>query len=123
MVGPTLQTSEQEGQPEKLSPIERVLALLSRARPSPRGFVAHCPAHNDRHPSLVLWEDDDGNCRIHCFADCSRAAVCAALGLEEIDLYTHNGYRPQRSQPVRTIDILDLAIEKHIPPAYSPPGG
>ncbi|MER3481310.1 MAG: hypothetical protein C4327_12775, partial [Meiothermus sp.] len=38
----------------------------------------HCPAHDDRHPSLSLTERN-GRLLLHCHAGCTQQAVIAAL--------------------------------------------
>ncbi len=43
------------------------------------GWMAHCPAHDDRTPSLSLCDTADGGVRTHCFAGCERRFVLAAL--------------------------------------------
>lgn len=52
-----------------------------------RAWVARCPNHEDRMPSLSVRETDDGRWLLHCFAGCETYAVLAALGLEMTDLY------------------------------------
>ncbi len=42
------------------------------------GWVAHCPAHNDRHPSLSI-DVRGGKVLFCCHAGCSQAALIAAL--------------------------------------------
>jgi len=42
------------------------------------GWVAHCPAHNDRRPSLSIT-DREGKILVCCHAGCSQAEVIAAL--------------------------------------------
>ena len=44
-------------------------------------WVALCPAHDDRNPSLSVKTGDDGRALIHCHAGCSFEAIVAALGL------------------------------------------
>lgn len=71
-------------------PIERVLNALRDAGCRPRrvrhGWVAHCPAHDDRKPSLSIAEGRDGRCLIRCHAGCSPEAVLRALALTFVDL-------------------------------------
>jgi hypothetical protein len=100
----------------KQPPIERVLALLPSAKPCANGFTAQCPAHNDKTPSLAIWEDKDGHCGLKCYAGCSRAAICDALGLAETDLYLSSGRRAHKQTAVHGLTLMDLAIEKHIHP-------
>ena len=42
-------------------------------------WMAHCPAHRDRTPSLSIRETDDGRVLVHCFAGCSQHDVINAL--------------------------------------------
>jgi hypothetical protein len=64
-----------------------VLARLKLVRPSRLGWVALCPAHPDRSPSLSIREGDDGRTLVHCFAGCSVDSIVAALGLKLSDLF------------------------------------
>lgn len=50
-------------------------------------WVARCPAHEDRSPSLSIGEAEDGRVLIHCFAGCGAAEVMSALGLSLTDLF------------------------------------
>ncbi|HEY1350281.1 MAG TPA: CHC2 zinc finger domain-containing protein, partial [Ktedonobacteraceae bacterium] len=98
-------------------PLERVLALLSEVKRVGRSYAALCPAHLDRTPSLSIWEDSsDGHVMFKCWSHgCATDAICAALGLEQSDLYRTGG-RPRKRGPVRKIDVLDLAVDKNISP-------
>lgn len=51
------------------------------------GFMAQCPAHDDRNPSLSVKRADDGNVLVHCFAGCTTEAICSALGIKVRDLF------------------------------------
>lgn len=51
------------------------------------GYLARCPAHEDRLPSLSISQAGDGRLLIHCFAGCDTAAVLAALGRGFADLF------------------------------------
>jgi len=42
------------------------------------GYVARCPAHDDKNPSLSL-KDEDGKILVHCHAGCEQGAVVEAL--------------------------------------------
>lgn len=53
------------------------------------GWVARCPAHDDRTPSLSI-DERDGKILIHCFSGCEQRAVIAAL--------TARGLWPEREQ-------------------------
>jgi hypothetical protein len=53
----------------------------------PGRWIARCPAHEDKNPSLSLRELDDGRILLHCFAGCATADVLAAVGLSMADLF------------------------------------
>ncbi len=42
------------------TPIELVLSKLPDAKPSGKGSIARCPAHDDKNPSLSITEGDGG---------------------------------------------------------------
>jgi len=66
--------------------LHRVLARLARVRHNGRGWIACCPAHTDRSPSLSIRENN-GRVLLYCFAGCPVEAVCTALGLDMKDLF------------------------------------
>ena len=45
------------------------------------GYMCQCPAHDDKNPSLSVWEDEDGKPAVNCFAGCSTNDIWAALGI------------------------------------------
>jgi putative DNA primase/helicase len=51
------------------------------------GWMARCPSHEDRSPSLSIAEGRDGRVLMHCFAGCAVEQVCAAAGFELRDLF------------------------------------
>lgn len=71
-----------------MSPADTVVAKLDGVKQvGPAEWVARCPAHDDKSPSLALREADDGRLLVHCFAGCSAVEVMAALGLCVSDLF------------------------------------
>jgi DNA primase len=54
------------------------LAARLRARKSGRSFLACCPAHNDRDPSLSITQGHS-TILLHCFAGCDPADIIAAF--------------------------------------------
>lgn len=56
-------------------------------RTGPGRWLARCPAHPDRHPSLAIRELPDGRVLIHDFAGCNVESVLSAVGLTFGDLY------------------------------------
>ena len=58
---------------------EEIASGLGRFSKSGGGFVAPCPAHNDRNPSLSISETKEGKILVKCHAGCSNDAVVAEL--------------------------------------------
>jgi putative DNA primase/helicase len=56
-------------------------------RNGPRGFMARCPAHPDRTPSLSIREGDDGRILVYCHAGCSTKSVLDTMRLTFRDLF------------------------------------
>jgi putative DNA primase/helicase len=48
-------------------------------RKTGRGWMARCPAHDDREPSLSIRDADDGTVLVRCHAGCDQGQVIAAL--------------------------------------------
>lgn len=67
--------------------LDVLIARLNGVRRCGRGFVAKCPAHEDKHPSLSIGEGPDGRVLLHCFGGCAAPDVVAALGLRWQDLF------------------------------------
>lgn len=85
-----------------VQPIETVLKRLDGAHKSGAGWTAHCPAHEDRSPSLSIREGDDGRVLLRCFAGCTFDALCAALGLAQSDLFATEGeHAVERLEPAQ----------------------
>jgi hypothetical protein len=87
-------------------------ALLSRLdgvkRTGVDRWLAKCPAHDDKRPSLAVRELDDGRVLVHDFAGCAVEDVLAAVGLPFDALYparpTHRG-KPER-HPFPAADVV-----------------
>lgn len=45
-------------------------------------WIARCPAHEDRDPSLSITEAPDGRVLVKCFAGCGALDILTAVGLE-----------------------------------------
>ncbi|MDE2264100.1 MAG: hypothetical protein KGL45_16380 [Gammaproteobacteria bacterium] len=64
-----------------MSAAATVLDRLDGVRQSgPGRWLARCPAHEDRSPSLSIRELDDGRVLLHDFGGCDTQAVLDALG-------------------------------------------
>ena len=73
-------------------------------------WLALCPAHPDKHPSLNVRELDDGRILVKCFAGCGVEEVLHAVGLEFDALFPEKliGHclHPER-HPFSANDILE----------------
>lgn len=79
-----------------------LLSRLDRVKPTgPGRWIARCPAHDDRGPSLSVRELDDGRVLLHDFAGCSVAEILAAVGLGMSDLFPPHLSPPGPGKPHR----------------------
>lgn len=63
------------------------LSRLQKVRKTSRdSWVACCPAHEDRSPSMTVKETPE-TILIHCFAGCSTESILGAVGMTFDDLY------------------------------------
>lgn len=91
--------------------IDTLLSRLERVKATGDGrWVALCPAHDDRSPSLSVRELDDGRVLAHCFGGCGVDSVLRAVGLEMDALFPENVVahaRPTRN-PWSARDLIHL---------------
>jgi len=69
--------------------INRILYRLNKVKKTSKDneYLALCPAHEDKNPSLSVGELPDGRILINCFAGCEAAHVLNAIGLDLSELY------------------------------------
>lgn len=89
---------------------EILLSRLDKVRQTGKGkWMALCPAHDDKSPSLSIREKDDGCVLLHCFAGCPAHDVVAAVGLSLSDLFPEKiqGHSINREKnPFPALDVL-----------------
>lgn len=71
-------------------PVGVVLGKLQKVKKSGLGWIAACPAHEDRVPSLKIDKGKNGEALVHCHAGCETTAIVEALGLTMADLFVRN---------------------------------
>ena len=76
-----------------MNPAALARALCARRLGS--GWMARCPAHDDREPSLSVREGEDGRVLVRCHAGCDQRRVIEAL--RSRGLWESAGRRGQRS--------------------------
>lgn len=93
-----------------MSAAAKLLDRLELVRQTAPGrWIARCPAHADRSPSLSVRELEDGRLLVHDFGGCEIGDVLAAVGLTLSDLFeTRLGdFQPSHARvPAR--DLLAL---------------
>ena len=68
--------------------VDKVLPRLHKVRKTGDGqWLACCPAHDDKTPSMTVRELNDGRLLVHCFGGCSASNIMASLGLSLGDLF------------------------------------
>lgn len=93
-----------------MSAVNKLLDRLAGVKGTgPDRWIARCPAHPDKRPSLSI-RDVGGKILLHDFAGCETADVLAALGLELADLFDrpiqHYTAGTKSSIPAR--DLLEI---------------
>ena len=89
--------------------IRELLGRLERVRRSGgSSYVARCPAHDDREPSLSVGEGDDGRLLLYCHAGCSVETVVEAMGLSLADLMPERLEARTGTGPTRAPDKSGL---------------
>jgi hypothetical protein len=65
-------------------------------------YVARCPAHADKSPSLSIRETAEGLVLLHCFAGCETEAILSAVGLTFRDIMPERVGEFSRQRPAFT---------------------
>lgn len=103
-----------------MSGLDKIIDRLSAAgiehrRTGDDSYMACCPAHRDRSPSLSLKGLHDGRVLMHCFAGCSWDEILFVLDMEPADIMPpENNYKPVttalKSAEKRFIRDVQLAV-------------
>jgi len=88
--------------------------LLSRLdgvkETTPGKWIARCPAHKDRSPSLAISEQADGRVLLYCHALCRWEEVLSAVGLGASALFPDKpkggAFVRNERRPYNAIDVL-----------------
>lgn len=73
--------------------IDDFLSRLEKVKKRGNGkYMASCPCHPDRNPSLSI-KDDNGTILMHCFSQgCTSHDICSAIGFDLSDLFPPSDY-------------------------------
>jgi hypothetical protein len=94
---------------------ERIVERL-HARRSGSGWIACCPAHEDRSPSLSICEGEDSRVLLHCFSGCSIESICHALEIKVSDLFPKPGAIRPKPSAVRDAERQIQGLRNHLTP-------
>lgn len=88
--------------------VQTLLSRLDRVKQTgPGQWVARCPAHDDRRPSLSIREADDGKILIHDFAGCDAYAILGAVGMDFTDLFPDDPARGSGGIPKKPMPYAE----------------
>jgi hypothetical protein len=105
------------------APVERVRSRLEASgrriiNDRRHEFMAQCPAHDDRTPSLHVSTSDDGWGLVNCLAGCEVHDVLAVLNLDLADLFPQpnarvrtRGARKQGGKEARSKGTADVTVK------------
>lgn len=88
---------------------DNLISKLDKVRRTgPGTFLACCPAHDDKSPSLAIRELSDGRILLHCFAGCEVESVLSTIGLTFTDLFPEREcqYAKSERHPFPAGDVL-----------------
>jgi len=98
---------------------DKLLSRLEKVKAKGgNSWMACCPAHNDKNPSLIVTEKDE-RVLIHCFShQCEVSDIVHAVGLELSDLFPEQikieGARPIKKKRFPAEAILDAMAEEFV---------
>jgi hypothetical protein len=89
--------------------IDNLLSRLEKVKQTNSDqYVACCPAHKDKSPSLSIKVLPDGKILLHCFAECSIDEVLSSIGLALENLFP---LRLEVSKPIKRKISSSAALE------------
>lgn len=96
--------------------IDDILGRLEKVKRSGRGnWIAACPAHEDKSPSLTIHEAQDGRILVKCWAGCGFEEISGAVGLGWDPWFPpkqDGDFKPAVKRPFPAGDVLEaLAFE------------
>lgn len=71
-------------------------------------WIAKCPAHDDRSPSLSVRVESDGTVLLHCFGGCTPLEVLESVGLTLADLFPDRVEHEPRKPYFDTATLIQL---------------
>src|SRR5262245_35352484 len=91
--------------------MEQLAEQLNARKTGAGRWMARCPAHDDRTPSLSLRRGRDGRNLLHCFgAGCALKDIARAMGLSVKELVTDTSTSGVRLRCVRPQTVTEIAL-------------
>lgn len=93
--------------------LDNLVSRLSKAKNTGSdSWIACCPSHDDKSPSMTVREAEEGKILIHCFAGCEINDILASVGLTIQDVMPDSApdeIRRSRKIPFSPADVLACA--------------
>lgn len=93
--------------------INDILNKLNKVKSTGKSrWIAECPSHKDKSPSLAIAVDSSGRVLLNCFAGCEAQSVIDAIGAEWSDLFedennhTHTKSNKRRIYATEGLELL-----------------
>lgn len=97
-----------------MSQIHELLNRLDRVRPMGQGkWIACCPAHGDKHPSLNIKLGENDVVLLNCRSGgCSAHDIVSAVGMDLSDLFpkTDRHHAPRQKYPFSAREVLAAMV-------------
>lgn len=91
--------------------LDNVLRKLDDVKQNGSYYMACCPAHDDKNPSLKVSINKNGWVDLKCFAGCTEGQILGALGIEKRDLAPEDKPTPKRKAARRIVASYDYTDE------------
>jgi len=89
----------------------KTIAMALGGRKAGGSWMARCPAHDDREPSLSIRDADDSKVLVHCHAGCDHATERRPATTRDCTWrWKREGRRVRIPRPPRGSDFNDTII-------------
>ena len=89
--------------------LDNLLSGLHKVKQTGKNsYIACCPAHNDKSPSMTIKEVEEGKILLHCFGGCGVDEIVGALGLSLSDLMPDRAPDDVRKPSVHPFNARDV---------------
>lgn len=93
-----------------MSKLDRLLSMLEKVkRTGSDSYIACCPSHEDKNPSMTIREVEPDHILLHCFAGCDTQRILSSIGLSFNDIHpdrARDELRKQSQIPFNARDVL-----------------